>query len=88
MHPDRVRDELKREPFRPFSLRMADGREYRVRHPEFVYMHPDGRTIYFVDEETGRGHYLSRSLVAEVVTDPAPDPGPVPEPGVPAESGG
>jgi hypothetical protein len=35
-----VRDALKREPFVPFTLRLADGRTVPVGHPEFVAMSP------------------------------------------------
>ncbi len=31
-----VRDALHREPFRPFAIRLADGRSLPVRHPDFV----------------------------------------------------
>lgn len=31
-----VRDALRREPFEPFAMRLADGRSLEVRHPEFV----------------------------------------------------
>jgi hypothetical protein len=31
-----IREALRRKPFQPFSLRLADGRSLPVRHPEFV----------------------------------------------------
>jgi hypothetical protein len=31
-----VRDALRREPFEPFAMRLADGCSLEVRHPEFV----------------------------------------------------
>ena len=31
-----IRDALKRQPFRVFSLCLADGRRVAVKHPEFV----------------------------------------------------
>lgn len=31
-----IRDALRRQPFEPFSLRLADGRSWAVRHPEMV----------------------------------------------------
>jgi hypothetical protein len=36
---------LKAQPFRPFVIRTADGREYRVDHPELAWRTPSGRTI-------------------------------------------
>jgi hypothetical protein len=42
-------DQLKRthqsQPFQPFTLRMADGPTYEVRHPEFMSFSQSGRTI-------------------------------------------
>ena len=32
-------------PFRPFTIRVADGREYQVQHPEFLAFSVTGRTI-------------------------------------------
>lgn len=34
-----------RNPFRPFVLRLADGRAIRVPHQHFISMHPTGRTV-------------------------------------------
>ena len=39
-------------PFRPFTIRMADGRSFHVPHPEFLVMSPGGRTVFiFRDDE-------------------------------------
>jgi len=38
-------------PFRAFRLRTADGREYSVQHPEFLYITPTGRTIVVADRD-------------------------------------
>lgn len=32
-------------PFKPFTINVADGRQIRVRHPEFLSHHPQGRTM-------------------------------------------
>ena len=31
-------------PFRPFTLRLADGSRLKVPHPEFLWVHPRRRT--------------------------------------------
>jgi hypothetical protein len=36
MQLDRVREALRHQPFRPFSLRLVNGSSYFVKHPEFV----------------------------------------------------
>lgn len=40
-------------PFRPFSFRLADGREIPVSHPEFLAFNPRGRTAVVMDESDG-----------------------------------
>ena len=32
-------------PFRPFSIRLADGRSFVVQHPDFLSRSPSGRTV-------------------------------------------
>jgi hypothetical protein len=44
-----IREALHNQPFKPFTLRLADGREIPIRHPDFVavsrrqviVIHPD-----------------------------------------------
>jgi hypothetical protein len=36
MRPEAIREYLHREPFKPFRLHLGDGREFEIRHPEFV----------------------------------------------------
>ena len=36
MRPDDVLRELRRQPFVPLLIRLSNGREYTVRHPELV----------------------------------------------------
>lgn len=36
---------LQREPFQPFTIRMADGRSFAVKHRDFVARSPSGRTV-------------------------------------------
>lgn len=44
----KLREVLRAKPFRSFWLCLADGREVRVAHPEFIAMSPLGRdaTVY------------------------------------------
>ena len=37
---------LKAQPFRPFALRLADGKLVPVRHPEFAFLSPKKRTLH------------------------------------------
>ena len=44
MRTEQLRNTLKAEPFRPFKIHLADGRSFRVAHPELVSISPDGRS--------------------------------------------
>ncbi len=38
MHPSKVRDHLKAEPFRPIRVHISDGSSYDIRHPEMAFV--------------------------------------------------
>jgi hypothetical protein len=40
MHPDEVIAALRRQPFVPFRLQVADGSSYEIRHPELLWVSP------------------------------------------------
>lgn len=42
---EQFRNTQKAQPFAPFTLRLADGRNHRIQHPDWVASHPQGRTI-------------------------------------------
>ena len=46
MTTDQFRNTLRAQPFRPFLIRTADGREYRVDHPEMAWQTPGGRIVF------------------------------------------
>jgi hypothetical protein len=45
MRVEELRTLYHAEPFEPFTLHLADGREIPVRHREFVALAPSGRTL-------------------------------------------
>ncbi|MEX1097875.1 MAG: hypothetical protein WED34_17655, partial [Planctomycetales bacterium] len=52
MTPEQFRATLHQQPFRPFTIRMADGRAFDVSHRDFVALSPSGRTaIVFQPDE-------------------------------------
>lgn len=53
MTTEQFRKVLTAKPFRPFTVRTADGERLRVPHPEFVWLSPGGRTAVIAtgDEE-------------------------------------
>jgi hypothetical protein len=61
---DELRKAYAARPFRPFVLHLADGREIRVRHPEFLAMAPTGRIISVTE---GEGfHVIDMFLVTDL----------------------
>lgn len=44
-----IREAMRREPFEPFAMRLADGRSPPVGHPEFVAVHP--RRVIVIAED-------------------------------------
>jgi hypothetical protein len=45
MTTDQFEATLHQMPFRPFTIRMADGRSFDVVHRDFVSRSPSGRTV-------------------------------------------
>ena len=63
----RIRELLQAVPFRPFIIHMANGREYRVDHPEFVLASSSNQSVIVVeDPENERIHTLFALLIASV----------------------
>lgn len=62
----RIRELLHAVPFQPFIIRMADGREYRVAHPDFVLASASDVPQIMIEEAGGPIHHLSALLVASI----------------------
>lgn len=60
-----LRKVLKAEPFQPFKIHLADGREFRVDHPEFLLHMPGART-FIVGCEDGTYEILDLLLVTSM----------------------
>ena len=45
MTAEQFRATLHQQPFRPFTIRMADGRAFEVGHRDFVALSQSGRTV-------------------------------------------
>ena len=46
MPPTPIRQFLHATPFRPFRVRLADGRSYEVKHPDYAFLSPSGRLLH------------------------------------------
>ncbi len=56
-----IREALLQRPFKPFLMRLADGRELRVRHPEYVAVSP--RHLIFIDDQDDALTWIEPLLV-------------------------
>lgn len=45
MTTEQLRSALRSVPFRPFTIRMADGRTFSIAHPDVLSISPAGRTV-------------------------------------------
>jgi hypothetical protein len=59
-----IREAVLRRPFRPFRLRMNDGREFFVPHPEYIAV--SKRVVMVIDSVTEAGLYLEPLLIASM----------------------
>ena len=48
---DEVRKLMNAEPFAPFFVKTSDGKQYRVKHPDYVAISPKGGRITLYDDE-------------------------------------
>ena len=72
---EQIRRAMHRQPFVPFTLRLADGTSYVVKHPDFIAVPPTarGREATYYAEANGSGaeeyttHLIDLGLVLEVI---------------------
>ena len=68
MNVERLVEFARAVPFVPFSVLLPNGEKMRVKHPDFIWVHPDRRTIVVVAED-GRTRYLNRQMLLGVEFD-------------------
>ena len=62
----KIRELLHATPFQPFVIRMADGKEYRIEHPDFVLAASSDVPQITIEDPDGHTHFLSALLVTSV----------------------
>ncbi len=72
MTTDTLTRTIRAAPFRPFWLRLADGRSLPVPHPDFIAF-PGGRTAIVMDETEGF-EIVDRLLVVSLGFEGQPTP--------------
>jgi len=66
MTAQELRAALQAMPFRPFIVRMADGRSFEVRHPDFLLVGPNGRTVFAFSPSGEEFSILDVLLMTEI----------------------
>ncbi len=54
------------QPFRPFWIHLADGRKFRVPHPDFIAHKPGSRIAMIALEDLDAGEYIDLLLVVSL----------------------
>ena len=62
----RIRQLLHATPFQPFVIRMADGREHRIDHADFVLAAASEIPQITIEDPDGGQHYLSVLLITSI----------------------
>ena len=70
MTTQQLREVWKADPFRPFTIHLADGRSVTVNHRDFLMLSPSGRTIVVFDPQD-RMNILDLLLVTNLQIEPA-----------------
>ena len=53
MTTEAIKDAIQRRPFRPFSVRLADGAEIQIQNQDYVALHPVGKTFIIFEADGG-----------------------------------
>ena len=53
MTTEAIKDAIQRRPFRPFSVRLADGSEIQIQNQDYVALHPAGKTFIIFETDGG-----------------------------------
>ena len=61
---------LHQAPFRPFTIRMADGRAFEIPHPDFVARSESGRTVIVFHRGAENYSVLDLLLMSELEVQP------------------
>jgi hypothetical protein len=71
MNLDVIREAVRRRPFQPFTLRMNDGREFHVPHPELAAV--SRRVVIVMSPPDEVGVWLEPVLIASLHYDTQAD---------------
>jgi hypothetical protein len=64
-----IDDLLEARPFRPFTVFTSDGRQFRVKSPDFAWHPPTSRMFWVYSDEGDRAHLIDLHLVASATVE-------------------
>ena len=64
----RVRGFVHATPFKPFVIRTADGKQYRINHPDFIAVGGPTTPNIYIEDLDGNATFLSALLITSVAT--------------------
>jgi hypothetical protein len=66
MTSQELRAALQASPFRPFTVRLADGRSFEIRHRDFLLVGPGGRIAFAFARSGDEFSILDAMLMTEI----------------------
>lgn len=67
MEMSTLRDAIREMPFKPFTIRLVDGRMFYVHHPDYLLVPPTKKqTLFFVAHDTESVSILDALMVASI----------------------
>jgi len=70
---NQVRDAMHAQPFRAFTVYLADGRSYLVKHPDFIAIPPTARGRDLTIQDDDGSHLIDMGLIVEIhIPNPVP----------------
>jgi hypothetical protein len=76
MQREQIRDLMRAQPFRPFTIHLPEGRQVQVTHYDFALLSPDSRTLLSYGPDN-TFNMIDVMLIASIEVGPPP---PAPKP--------
>lgn len=68
MIKEAVKEHVSATPFRPFAVRLPDGRSYPVPDPDYASLSPNGHLLTVYTGEGNGARVLDVALITEITT--------------------
>ena len=70
---EEIRRAIRAQPFKPFTIHLADQRSFQVPHPEYAAVSPSGR-VFVVFDKKGHVDLIDSLLVTSIAMGPSRRP--------------